>query len=88
MAATAQSALLKAKSPSQVGRGLGDTLAKLERPAGCLVFVSGGLATALTEVARSVADAKPKVPVVIAGGAGVLSEAGEIEGETAASILA
>ncbi|MGE0327975.1 MAG: FIST C-terminal domain-containing protein [Polyangiaceae bacterium] len=52
-----------------------------------LVFVCGQLAQAMPELAEGVAAAKLGIPVLIAAGTGVLTQAGEVEDQSAASGL-
>jgi small ligand-binding sensory domain FIST len=49
------------------------------------VFLGGGLATRLEEVASEIAARRPGIPLVLAGGTGVLSDEGELEEQSAAS---
>jgi small ligand-binding sensory domain FIST len=57
-------------------RGLG-------RPSAGLLFLCGGLSERAREVAAALARAELGVPFILAAGAGVLSERGEIEGQSA-----
>jgi small ligand-binding sensory domain FIST len=50
-----------------------------------VVFVSGNLAGSLEPVAAAIAERKMNLTVAIAGGSGVLTERGEIEGQPAAT---
>jgi small ligand-binding sensory domain FIST len=65
-----------------------EALAKVQRPTAALVFVSGNVAADLERVAASAAKYARGTPLVIVGGAGVLTERGEIEDEGAAALLA
>ncbi|MGC4088680.1 MAG: FIST C-terminal domain-containing protein [Polyangiaceae bacterium] len=79
--------LARGESPARVARALGDTARRLSRPSGALVFVSGELSSNLEELAVRVENALGPVPALIATGHGVLSERGEVEGETALSAV-
>jgi small ligand-binding sensory domain FIST len=80
---------LKAQSPARVARSVSDTLERVGKPAGGLVFVSGALAQQLeqvaTEVAQVVRSKARGTPLLLVSGAGVLSEKGELEGQSAAA---
>ena len=75
------------ESPAAVLRGLQQARQTVARPAGALVFVAGSLTERLAALAQGVAEQKLGFPVLLAAGAGVLTERGEIEGHTAASGL-
>lgn len=57
----------------------------MSRPSGALVFVSGDLAQHLPELGAQLAEVAAGVPLLVVGAHGVLSERGELEGQTAAS---
>jgi len=67
---------------------LGELLGGLDRPGGALVFCSGGISDALADVAAEVARVAGGAPTLVVSGAGVLSEQGEIERQSAASVIA
>src|SRR3970282_1926774 len=83
MQPAAASFLSQGDSPGAVIRSLTHTCQAVARPAGALVFVAGTLAERLPAVASGIAEAKLGIPVLVAAGAGVLTERGEIEGHTA-----
>jgi small ligand-binding sensory domain FIST len=63
-------------------------LAKARRPSGLLIFCSGALARQLSNIGGALARVVPShVPILLASGAGVLSERGEIEADSAATGL-
>jgi small ligand-binding sensory domain FIST len=85
MTPAAQSFSLRAESPARVARAALDGIGSIERRAGALVFLSGSLGSRILEVADFFRRSPPGAPVLIVAGAGVLTERGEIEGESAAS---
>jgi small ligand-binding sensory domain FIST len=82
---SASSFAVQTPSPERVARELLDTLHLVKRPAGGLVFLSGRLAELLPDVAKRLADVAKGTPLLVVGGAGVLTERGEIEGEAGAA---
>jgi small ligand-binding sensory domain FIST len=82
---SASSFAVQTPSPERVARELGDTLKRVKKPAGGLVFLSGRLAELLPDVARRLAEVTVGTPFLVVGGAGVLTERGEIEGEAGAA---
>lgn len=92
MRATATSLLVRGESPTRVVGSLREAAAALAspgspRPAGGLVVVSGALASKLEALAESLARAELGFPVLLASGTGVLTDRGEVEGESAAAGL-
>ncbi|HEU4534731.1 MAG TPA: FIST N-terminal domain-containing protein, partial [Polyangiaceae bacterium] len=61
--------------------------AQVGRPGAAFVFLTGTISGELMAVARAVAAAWPGVPALLATGAGVLTERGEFEGQSAACAL-
>jgi hypothetical protein len=61
--------------------------AGVTRPTAGLVFLSGGLATQVLEVAQGIAALGLRLPVVVVGGSSVLSDAGELGDASGASGL-
>lgn len=57
----------------------------LGRPSGSLVFVSSDLGARLPELGQRLSELKFKMPVLVVAGHGVLTERGELEGQSAAS---
>jgi len=70
-------------SPTRAARELGAVLSRVVRPAGALVFASGRLAQDLPGLARSLAETASGTPFIVVAGAGVLSDQGEIENDSA-----
>ncbi|MEB2313710.1 MAG: FIST C-terminal domain-containing protein [Sorangiineae bacterium] len=70
---------------AEIARALGAAHAEVRRPAAALVFACGPLAARLEQVAAAVARATPGTPALVVSGAGVLSEQGALEGESAAT---
>jgi small ligand-binding sensory domain FIST len=71
--------------PGKAARALSGAARRVTRPSGALVFAAGVLGERLVELARAVAQSVPGLPVCLAAGAGVVSERGEVEGQSAAT---
>jgi small ligand-binding sensory domain FIST len=84
----ALSLALVGQNPRRVARGIRELLAKLRRPAGAVVFTSGELRDRMRELGEALSQLEPAVPVLLVGGAGVLTERGEVEGQDAAAAIA
>ena len=87
MRATATSLLVRGESPARLVSSLREGAASLGRPAGGLVLVAGGMATKLEAVASALGRAALGFPVLVASGSGVITERGEVEGESAAAAM-
>jgi small ligand-binding sensory domain FIST len=87
MRATAASVLVRGESPTRLVAALREAAASLGRPAGGLILVTGGMATKLEAIADALGRASLGFPVLAASGSGIITERGEIEGESAAAIL-
>lgn len=85
MSARAASFLARGENPARVARTFGEIARNLGRPSGAMLFVSGDLALKLDDVGQRVQEALGPIPAIVAAGHGVLSERGEVEGETAAA---
>lgn len=83
--AGAVSFVVQTRSPARAARELATALGRVKRPAGALVFTSGALSEAGSELGRELAAVAPGLPLLIAAGAGVLTERGEVENEPAAA---
>jgi len=84
----AASAGFKTHHPKKVGQEAARLVAALRHPGGLFVFVGGSLATQLTDIAQAVARSCPGVPALVASGAWVFHEQGELEDDSAAVVLA
>lgn len=87
MGARAGSFLARGEGPARVVRTFAEMVRSIGRPSGGLLFVSGELTGKLADLKLRLADAVGPLPVLIATGHGVLTERGEVEGETAAAGL-
>jgi len=87
MRATAASTLVRGENPARLVSALRELAAGLGRPAGGLVLATGGMAAKLSSAADGLGRAGLGFPVLLAAGAGVITERGEVEGESAAAIL-
>ena len=89
MRATATSLLVRGESPTRLVAALREASAGFgsTRPAGGLVLATGGMATKLESIAQSLGRAELGFPVLLASGSGVMTERGEVEGESAAVAL-
>ena len=87
MRASATSLLVRGESPARLVSSLRDAAASLGRPAGGLVLASGGMASKLEAIASALGRAELGFPILLVSGAGLITERGEIEGESAAAAL-
>ena len=89
MRATATSLLVRGESPARLVSSIREAVAGLgaKKPAGGLVLAAGGMATKLAAIADALGRANLGFPVLLAAGAGVITERGEVEGESAAAAL-
>jgi len=87
MRATATSLLVRGESPARVAGAVREAAANLGRPAGGLVLAAGAMATKLDAIAESLARVGLGFPVLAAAGSGVVTERGEVEGESAVAAL-
>src|SRR6187455_2564058 len=74
-------------SPAKVVRALENAAAQVRKPSAGLVFLSGGIAEKLEQVASMLADRRLGFPILFGTGAGVLYDRGELEGQSAAAGL-
>jgi small ligand-binding sensory domain FIST len=79
--------LVRGESPTRLVSALRELAANLGRPAGGLVLAAGGMATKLESIAEGLGRAELGFPVLAASGSGVITERGEVEGESAAAAL-
>ncbi len=88
MRPSATSLLIRGESPGRLVSSIREAAASLgAKPAGGLVLVAGGMATKLGAIADALGRASLGFPLLLASGSGVLTERGEIEGESAAAVL-
>jgi small ligand-binding sensory domain FIST len=82
---SAQSFSFAGEDPEKAARALAQAARRVTKPSGAMVFAAGALGEKLVELSRAVARAVPGIPVCLAAGAGVVSERGEVEGQSAAT---
>lgn len=89
MRATATSLLVRGESPARLVSSIREAVAGLgeKKPAGGLVLVAGGMATKIAAIAEAIGRASLGFPLLLATGSGVMTERGEVEGESAAAVL-
>ncbi|MEI9940159.1 MAG: FIST C-terminal domain-containing protein [Pseudomonadota bacterium] len=89
MKATATSLLVRGESPGRLVSSIREAASALaaRKPAGGLVLAAGGMATKLRAIAEALGRAGLGFPLLLASGSGVVTERGEIEGESAAAVL-
>jgi small ligand-binding sensory domain FIST len=87
MAGSAASFAIRAENPARFASGALDALRGVARPSAGLVFLSGALAERTREVAAALGRAELAAPLVVVSAAGVLSERGEIEAQSAGAGL-
>lgn len=83
--ASAQSFSFAGDDPEKAARACAQAARRVTRPSGALVFAAGTVGERLGDVAKAIARAVPGLPVCLAAGAGVVSERGEVEGQSAAT---
>jgi small ligand-binding sensory domain FIST len=86
-ARAATSFLARGESPAHAARAFVEASRGIGRPSGALLFVCGELAQRLEELGERLQRALGPLPVLVVGGHGVLTERGEVEGESAAAGL-
>jgi small ligand-binding sensory domain FIST len=88
MPAPAASFEVRSASPERVAAAIRQALGQLKTPTALLVFCTGRIASLMTELAADLAASGLRLPTLILSGPGVLSERGEIAGESAVTGLA
>jgi small ligand-binding sensory domain FIST len=78
---------VRGESPARLVSSLREAAASLGRPAGGLVLVAGGMALKLEAIAATLGRAELGFPLLVASGSGVITERGEVEGESAAAAM-
>lgn len=87
MAAPAVTFLQRGPNATRVAAALADAFGSFPGASAGLVFLGGPLGGHVEDVAGVFGDAELGFPVLVAAGAGVISERGEVEGEPAATAL-
>jgi small ligand-binding sensory domain FIST len=82
---SAQSFSFAGEDPERAARAFAQAARRVTRPSGALIFTAGRLGERLLELGRAVAQNTPALPVCVVNGAGVVSERGELEGQSAAT---
>lgn len=82
---TAQSFSFAGEDPEKAARAFIQAARRVTRPSGAVIFSAGSLGERVLELGRAVGHALPGLSVCLATGAGVLSERGELEGQSAAT---
>jgi small ligand-binding sensory domain FIST len=83
----AQSFEVRSSSPERVVAAFAAARADVPRSAAGIVFLSGALLALQESVGRLFSAKRFGIPLLLVGGSGVLSERGELEGESAATGL-
>ena len=83
MRASATSLLVRGENPARLSSAIREAALALGRPAGGLVLAAGAMAGKLSSVADSLGRAELGLPMLLASGSGVMTERGEVEGESA-----
>lgn len=81
----AQSFSFSGEDPEKAARAFLQAARRVTRPSGAMVFAAGALGEKLIQLGRAITQASPGLPVCLAAGAGVVSERGEVEGQSAAT---
>jgi small ligand-binding sensory domain FIST len=87
MSRRAQSFEVRSNSPGRVAEAFRAAREEVTRPTAGIVFISGALLERQVELARLLASKRSGIPLLVVGGSGVLSERGELEGQSAATGL-
>jgi small ligand-binding sensory domain FIST len=82
---SAQSFSFAGDDPEKAARALAQATRRVTRPSGAVVFAAGALGERLVDLGRAVTQATLGIPVCLVAGAGVVSERGEVEGQSAAT---
>jgi small ligand-binding sensory domain FIST len=83
----AQSFEVRSSSPERVVAAFAAAHADVPRSAAGIVFTSGALLERQESIGRLLSAKRLGIPILLVGGSGVLSERGELEGESAATGL-
>ena len=82
---TAHSFSFAGADPEKAARAFVQAARRVTRPTGAVIFAAGSVGERVLELGRAVAHGMPGLPVCLVTGAGVVSERGEIEGQSAAT---
>jgi small ligand-binding sensory domain FIST len=82
---SAQSFSFAGDDPEKAARALSQAVRRVTRPSGAVVFAAGAMGERLVDLGRAVTLAAPGIPICLVAGAGVVSERGEVEGQSAAT---
>jgi len=83
--ASAQSFSIASDDPEKAARAFAQAARLVNRPSGAVIFAAGMLGERLIRLGRAVARAAAELPICLVAGAGVVSERGEVEGQSAAT---
>jgi small ligand-binding sensory domain FIST len=83
----AQSFSYAGEDPEKAARAFAQAARRVNKASGAVIFAAGGLGERLVALGRAVGLAAPGIPMCLAAGAGVVSERGEVEGQSAATGL-
>ena len=83
----ALSTMIKVQSPRPAAQAVAEAVRRVPHPSGALVFTSGSLGERLPTLAEDCAALSLGTPALLVNGAGVLTERGELEGDSAAAVL-
>jgi small ligand-binding sensory domain FIST len=82
---SAQSFSFTGAAPDRAVRAFVQAARRVTNPSGAVVFTAGSVGERLLELGRAVAAGSPGLPVCLVSGSGVVSERGELEGQSAAT---
>jgi small ligand-binding sensory domain FIST len=82
---SAQSFSFAGEDPEKAARAFVQAARRVTRPSGAVIFAAGNVGERVLELGRAVAHTMPGLPICLVAGAGVVSERGEVEGQSAAT---
>jgi small ligand-binding sensory domain FIST len=80
-----QSFSIESDDPEKAARAFAQAVRRVDRPSGAIIFAAGALGDRLAQLARAAANSAAELPICLVAGAGVVSERGEVEGQSAAT---
>lgn len=83
--ASAQSFSIASEDPEKAARSFAQAARRVSGASGGVIFAAGALGERLVHLGRAVAGSALNLPVCLVAGAGVVSERGEVEGQSAAT---